>query len=393
MFNVALIVSIIALYFLVYNNHRIKEKKRKDLFLLICFIIFFILVGFRSFETGNDTQSYLESFNESISLRWDYLSRTRFESGFAFLEVVIGSITSNNRIFLLIFSALFNISVYFFIKRYSDNYLLSVLMYVCLLFFYFSMTALRQFCAIIIVLFAFRYVKSEKLIPFILLILLATTFHVTSIICLLLYPMYKIGFSRFKSIILILFAIIIMQLLSNMSSGIFSALGWDYSYDVRMNDYSLANFLYFLTYFSMFVLSLFLYNRRGNCRDRNIEFYINIFLISALINLVAMRMNVLARLSDYFTIFSIIALPNIIHETCIRKKELDMCIIIIPMLVLYSTTIVLNKPEWNSAFDYKLGYSKTHYGLSDTIAHNSKQSIVYDVNPNIKNERNTTNEM
>lgn len=354
MFNAALVFIIIVLYFAIYSNKRINEETRKKLFLVICFFLFFILVGFRSFETGSDTPTYLKSFRDAVTLRWGHISKTRFEVGYGTFEVLMGYVTTSGRIFLLVLSAIFNYGVYRFIKKYSDNYLLSVIMYVCLLFFYFSMTGLRQFFAIILILYSFRYVKTKKIIPFILSIVLASSFHVTSMICLLLYPMYHMSFTRLKSFMLICVAILMMLIISSASESIFAAIGWDYSYGIRENDYSLANLLYFLMYGLMFVLSLSL---RGRCNSsqqkKSIDFYIYVFLISALINLIAIRMNVLARLAEYFTIFSIVALPNIIHNTCNQRKELDYNLIIIAFLLMYSTTIIVNRPEWNTAYNYK----------------------------------------
>lgn len=59
-------------------------------------------------------------------------------------------------------SLIFNAGVYYFIKDNSKNYLLSVIMYICMLFYYNSMTMMRQFLALVIVLFSYSALKKEK---------------------------------------------------------------------------------------------------------------------------------------------------------------------------------------------------------------------------------------
>lgn len=354
MFNAILIFGIILLYFFLYSNKRIEEKTRKNMFLAICFLLFFILVGFRSFETGNDTKTYVDSFNNASTYQWEYLSKTRFEPGFTSFEVIISHITNSSRIFLLILSGLFNYGVYRFIKKYSKNYFLSVIMYVCLLFFYFSMTGLRQFFAIIFVLYSFRFIKAKQLLPFLFLVLIATCFHTTSIVCLLLYPMYHIRFSWARCLSLVVVSLVAMIFLADIADNFLGAFGWGDMYTIRNTGYSLANLLYFLVYISMFIFSVFLYKIKFKTvqDEKEDNFYLYVLLASALINLIAVRMNVLSRLADYFAIFSIIALPNIVQRTCNCRKAFNVGLIVTVVLFIYSTTIIVNKPEWNSAYNY-----------------------------------------
>lgn len=356
MFNFILLLYISFIY--IFFCYKGKKIKKNNLFLAIVFISLFILVGFRSYSMGNDTITYVRSFENAITYKWNYLDMTRFEKGFVLFEILLGFVTKEPRLFIIITSFIFNFSVYKFIKKYSDNYYLSVIMYVCLLFFYSSMTAMRQFFAVIIILYAYKYIKRKQLIPFVILVLVATTFHITSIICIVLYPMSIIGFSRKKSIILIMVSLLILESISVVSVKFSSFLGWDYTYGTRTDDFSLANFLYFVTFFTMFLVSMWLYKRNKITNKEN-EFYIYVLLFSALINLIAIKMNILSRASEYFTIFSIIALPNIINSCCSKKEIINFNIVIVILLVLYSTIIIKYRPEWNSSFNYKFQLNNT----------------------------------
>ena len=147
MFNILLIIMIIVIYLL---THLKKNKNNDYIFLVVTFIIFFFLVGFRSVYSGNDTLTYLNLFDYCKTLKFDILENTRYETGYLIFNIFLGYFNIDHRLFLIIFSAIFNFHIFKFIKDNSTNYFLSVMMYVGLLFFYLSMTMFRQFFAMMI---------------------------------------------------------------------------------------------------------------------------------------------------------------------------------------------------------------------------------------------------
>ena len=352
MFNFLVIFLIVLIYsiFCLVDHDRKNEK----LFLILSFFLLFILVGFRSMSTGSDTISYNYSFLAACKYKWKYLSLSRFEPGFNIFEILMSYITHNVRVFMLVISLVFNYFIYRFIKKYSKNYFLSVMMYICLLFFYDSMMFIRQFFAMIILMsFSYEYAQEKKLIPFVISVFIATQFHITSIVGLLIYPIVNMKLNKKRVFFLIVLSLALLYSIASVSNTIFEILEWNYTYKVRDDSYSLANSLYFITYFIMFIYSYIIIKRKKYINS-NEHFYLYVMLLSSLICLVSIKMNVLSRVASYFTIFSITAFPNVLKENCTKRFALSNTLFITTILILYSTSIIYFRPEWNTAFNYNI---------------------------------------
>ena len=284
MYNLFLIIYILIVY-VIFCGNKGKIKNSQNIFLVICFITFFLFVGWRSVSTGSDTIGYINSFKQSILHKWDYFNISRFEKGFLSFQIILGYLTSNARLYLIILSGIFNYGIYKFIKNNSNNYLMSVLMYVCLLFYYDSMTMIRQFFAMIIMLYAFKFIKNKKMIPFIIAVLIAMQFHITAIVCILLYPIYSFKYSRKAALFLIILSILALIFIVPLVERLYSITGWNYTYEIRDTNYSLANILYACVYLTMLIISKRIISTNIIDNKEN-DFYLYIFLLSGLLNFV-----------------------------------------------------------------------------------------------------------
>ena len=357
-FNIGLIISILLIYIGVNSMKNLKREKRESVFLFLSFLLFFILTGWREMTVGNDTQSYINLFKICSTIKWEVINiYTYFETGYLILNILISYISSSSRMFMMIVSLIFNMITYKFIKENSYNYLLSVIMYVCLLFFYSSMTMLRQFFSILIILSGFKYVKKKKIIHFIFTVILASFFHSTAWLALLIYPIYHIKYKKKYVIIIFVASFITILNLGSIFTTISNLIEKNSTYMDNLGDKNMANTLYAITYFLMYLFAIYeIYKNEkdGKINDENNNFYLYSLLMAAVVNMIAINMNVLSRAALYFNIFSIISLPNIIHnnvKNIYNKKILNVAILLI--FVIYSNTIIYFRPEWNSAFNYK----------------------------------------
>ena len=89
---------------------------------------------------------------------------------------------------LLLVTNLFLTSVVlWFIKKYSPLPWLSLYLYLTMQFFAHSMNLFRQSIAATICLLAYPFLKKRKLLPFVLIVLIAATFHVSAVFLLPFY--------------------------------------------------------------------------------------------------------------------------------------------------------------------------------------------------------------
>ena len=106
--------------------------------------IFFILTAFRHEDIGTDTKDYIQIFH------WFQLSDSngRYELIFSELTRLLGSYTSDFRLFLAFFSALSSDhNLFFFLSQNQMNVLYAILLFF-IIFFVDYVTMLRQSIAI-----------------------------------------------------------------------------------------------------------------------------------------------------------------------------------------------------------------------------------------------------
>ena len=350
LFNLGLCLAILGIYLLTHLGKR--EKKTKDkLFLLITFVLLFVLIASREMTTGNDTTAYLGFYGKSGDYGWNILGMdNRFEIGYVVFNALLNSLHFSPRAFLCVLAFIFSFVIYKFIKDNSNNYLMSVLMFVNLLFFYQSMNIMRQFLALSIILaFGFRYVKEKKLFRYIFAVMIASLFHTTALIALLIYPMYNMKYSR-KAVLLIICGTIIGSLLiGQIYPLVASLIGHEVDYVDTIGEVKLGSFISMLIYLVMYLFAIFVTRKKNQQENSS---YLYSLLFAAAVYGVSINMAIIGRAAEYCAIFSIIALPNIIEEN-IRESKAIVESSIIGLFMLYASIIMINKPEWNSAYNYE----------------------------------------
>lgn len=365
-FNFSIFIIIIMLFIIVNFNKQIPRKKRDSLFLKITFFIFFLVVAFRGFNIGNDTQMYLNLFQNCVVKKWQIIVfGGYFEIGYLFINVIIGMISSSSRFFMLVMSAILNYGMYKFIKENSDNYFLSSILYVGMLFLYTSMTMMRQFTALIIVLYSIKYAKEKKLFKFVFIIFIASLFHTSAWICLIYYLIVNIKFTRKRVFVIILVSFLAMLMIGPLTDLFYTLVSRTNYYENRLGSEGIANIIYTFIYLSFFV---FTYTITKNKNEKLNNFYLYSMLFAVSANMLGINMDILSRVSLYFNALTIIALPNLINNKFSNKNANGNIkiyyFLIILFFVVYSSSIIFLKPEWNSAYNYELCLT-SQYGCND----------------------------
>lgn len=349
-FNLVLCLIIVIVYVLTRLIDKDKKTKNK-LFLRVTFVLLFVVMASREMTVGSDTDEYLALFEKCSLYKWDILNMsTHFEKGYLVLNVLLSYLHISPRVFLCIMSFIFSYAVYKFIKDNSDNPLMSVLLFINLLFLYQSMNIMRQFLALsVILLFGFNFIKNKQLIKYVVAVLVASLFHTTALIALFIYPIYHLRYSKKIVLIAILIAIFGSILLSQIYLPLSSLLGREAYYVDMIGEAKLGNLISTLIFLSMYVFSLLV--TAGKDRQKY-SFYLYSLLFAAVFYCVSINMAVFSRVSQYYAIFSIIALPNII-EANIRESKIIVESLIVGLFITYASIVMINRPEWNSAYDYK----------------------------------------
>lgn len=338
---VAILVTILAIFL-----SSLDRKGSKVSGLKLAFVIITLYLSIR-YDYGNDYLGYLDSFNGYKSYRSSLLDISALTDlhghgdwGWVLLNILFQPV--GFFVMVIILTILENIVVYDFIKTYVSKtwYPFAVFIYTMntnLMIVGGSM--MRQWLAICIFIYAFRFIRDKKPIYFFLLILIASKFHSSANI---LYPMYFIGYLRdvklsSKSLywfipFLVSWFVVAPMVFQNNLGFLFSMESFEH-FEIYEGTGTGEKFgiLGIIGAFLFPVICI----SQVNKFDSNVRSLVLIYFCSILIRPLGLVLGMVNRMSFYFMAYSIVVFPIAMQE--IRKIKIDyvymlMIIIIVPML-------------------------------------------------------------
>lgn len=340
------------------NNYKLSFLHWETIFPLIVFAFIF---GCR-YNVGVDYPAYLEAYwgrgDEDMEplFLWvtNSMSNLNIHYAFyfglwAFIQVFLLFYTLRHQRFLFPFVAFFLI---------FGSYYLSM------------MNIIRQQLAACIFLYSIQYIDNKKYIRYFLCIFLASLFHKSAWLVIILYPLFQWRKDWFPNIkIQIIFYLIALYLsfnydfLINLISGIFSDFARLWGYDVYLigilkNEQlnSMAQFgnntgygIYINIFISMIII---LYsNRLKNYYDNNFFLMIySMWFIRILADFVIGDSIILNRPFVYFTNVKIFMLAYFIYY-CVRTKKVFPQLLIVGFILIHVALFIniLSNGEVNTA--------------------------------------------
>lgn len=345
-----MIEFVIASSLLVGSSRALKylRKNGDKIFLFCSFLIFLLLSALRHYSIGSDTREYTLIFTEISTTQGIVFSDGRFESGYVLFNSVLGKISSDPQFFLAVTSVIIFSIFYFFIKGNSKNYFIAVLVFFLCGFFKFSLSAIRQLLAICLLILGFSCLKKKKFFLYFLFGVIAFFFHKSSVLAfvLLFVALFKWKKPTFiLLLILSIVSIILVPVLLSGNLGYFLNYGRyiDSAYDSGI---SLASFALLLISF----LETYLIWSATAKEDNNI--YLRISFLKTLILLVAIRLNAIDRIAEYFTIFTIVGISNAVIKLSPNKRTAVVSGIIL-LYFSYSLIWGIFRPEYQQIWPFK----------------------------------------
>lgn len=293
--------------------HRQQTRKK---FLIICGIFLFLFMALRSKYLGStDTLNYFNMMKRAIpcSSFKEYYDADGVEAGFQLFTYFLSRILRFPQTIIIVSSAIYTISICYTVYRNSDDPVFSMTMYITLGLMVFHLQGMRQSIAMSICLFAYEFAKKRKLIPFILLVLLAMQFHRTAIVFIVVYFLTKLKYN-YKSVSVFALASVFIFYFSDNIVSIANVV-FDSNYENRVDSGGfIATAIYILI-----ICFAFLFN----CKLKNESAQSSILYVTILggICYLLRYFGALAaeRISFYFMFGQLILLPNTL--ACLKSRE------------------------------------------------------------------------
>lgn len=314
----------LALLYIKHKGYKMPYETINAVAVIVFFIILFLILALRNKTIGVDTANYIDKYHkigyDNFSAIWS--GRRTVDIGYGLLNKILSTLGVGDRMFLVIISLMMVAPIAWLYSNESDNWLLTVSIFVVIPDFAMLFSGLRQGLAISIVPIAYYFAKKKNLIGFLISVLIAFSFHSTALFLLILYPAFNIKIKTKW-----LFAIIPVMALAYIFNNQLYALSLRflggkfeerYSNMIGTGAYTML-FLFML----MAVLSFVITDENKMDPDdfglRNILLLIVMLQFFAPVNSVAMRMNY------YFLILLPIIMPRMI--ACSKDKFKNIALV------------------------------------------------------------------
>ena len=321
----------------IHNN--IYERQKK-LYCIICGTLWILISGLRSTAVGADTLSYKISFENVKSYNIEYLLKNvtnKYISGVSIKDPgydlfvkIFQYISGNYQIYLMFIAILFMVLFTVWIIRESKDPLVSFALYSSLFYSFFSITGIRQTIATaMVVLIGDKLIKNKKLIPFVIIVLLASTIHASALVFLPFYFLSRIPVN-IKTISAWIIGIVISFLARRQLKAFFIDIS---GYDGYTKDYEGAGTPIFSLLMFLILIWVLVSFSGDKEKDENRRFYNALFLALFFTPLTWLNPSAM-RIVQYFSIYLILLIPHMVEVTFDKKSQKPASGIIVTILLL-----------------------------------------------------------
>ncbi|RIW36054.1 EpsG family protein [Bacillus salacetis] len=375
----ALYIGLSIFYILVMLlEWMIGKRLNSKLSIIILLLPLFILAGFRATTVGNDTLNYYTTFLSVSQENLFSSTVSRLEIGYIFLMRIIGNLGLSYLGFQIITTAFIFLSIGRFIYKYSLNPALSVFVFVTSRMFFGTMNISRQYIAIAILLYSIDFLKKREFTKFFIIVFLASLFHSSALVFLILYPIALVKLNKKRIILFIGVGTILSIIFDNVIQLVINLTNKYQGYlDSQYFNFEGNTAIYFqlAIYFIFFIVGSYTgywksdYNNIKEINSNTINKRIRksnnkgvtitnemIWYVAALltfiIGIVGLNSTIMDRIAMYFSVFYLAYIPSLI--TKIRSKHIRVIIIngIILGLFLSFCIVMIYRPNWNTVFPY-----------------------------------------
>ncbi|SMC98042.1 EpsG family protein [Sporomusa malonica] len=316
-----------------------EQRMLKSFFVFFTAIILALVAGLR-WGVGADYFQY--ALNYSGYSASNLTELVQFEIGIRVISVVSQYLYDDYATMFFI-ASLLTIGLFVFtIAKNSNMFVFSILLFIFIGSWNGTFNAVRQFLACAVLFAGHRYIIERNFLKYLLVVGIATAFHVSAIIML---PLFFIAARKvdFKQILLLTFAVIILIFSYDY---LFTVAGILKDSTIEMDSYMTTQVSIWRVAVNFAPLGLLLLRTGNDKMITDFNFYLNMLIINAAVMAATMNSAYLARVGIYTTIYTTIALPKIL-ERFDSKTAMILKFIIVSCYAIYWYIEVSANPSLN----------------------------------------------
>lgn len=331
-----------------YIPPRHKSKNRISFLYIVSALLFavlFVLTAFRSIRIGNDTAMYVYWYNKTIlDINYPQL----FEIGYRVYCFLLGKLGLDEHGFIIITAIVSYLPLLLLIFRKSINPCVTIILFACIFFSLYT-NILRQGIAMVIITYSYFFLKRRKYFLFILFVVFASLFHISSLVCFVLLA-YKIVPKRFLPCFFIVLVCLLLSASGSLNyilAKLLPSYGKYFESEYSGRGWFAVSF-YLLR--GIFLLALSSIVLKKHDAGEDFSFVHALFFFLTLCICFGYSVNLFVRGGEYFLLIGIVELPLVLKKIKYSRTILvTFCLISIAFFLL----VLIFRPEWNRLIPYE----------------------------------------
>ena len=299
-----------------FDNNKSSDVEGKTL--IVFFTLYIALLSLRDSSVGVDTSYYLNRyFYQYKFISWgEILQNYTGEIGFFALSKIITDITNSPNIYLAIIAIVSVTPILYLYKKECQDALLCASFFLISLLFEAFFSALREGVALGLVVPAFYFTKKKKIVHFLLTVFLASRFHMSALILVLLYPVYYANITVKWLWAVVPAVLAIYRYNGVVFNTLLTTIGGRYADKYLIYGYNATGQYGLLILFLLIAVYSFLMLDEEQADESDIGVR-NILLLTVVLQLFAPLHVLASRMNYYFILF----IPIVLARTNVKCKR------------------------------------------------------------------------
>ena len=181
-------------FLLGYAFCRTQENKRLVFYAACGFLILIFVL--QDYSVSLDIAEYMRQWEIIPTLSFGEMLVHKFEIGFVLLCRILERTFASDRVLLLVLGVLILLPFCRSYETETEDPMIALMAFVALGMYMHAIIFWRQLVAMAILTFSYRFLRNQKFLPFLLVVLAAMTFHKTAVVFLGLYLLYKVPINK-----------------------------------------------------------------------------------------------------------------------------------------------------------------------------------------------------
>ncbi len=310
-------------------GEKVNKIASKRFFLAVCSALPLIIVASVRHEVGTDWPIYYKYFfgiNDS--------TEAFSEPGFNLLNVIVYNIMPD----FALMAAVCSIITYGFIFKaiydQSVNYAFSILFFVLDAVYFNSMNQLRQMMTVAVFLYAIKFIKQRRFLPYLIICLILFTIHTSAIIFIPLYFLYGFKINIKVHVFLVIIGAVLMVPMNYLLRAIIAQTQYSWYLGSPYNE--LADFYVIGYVFSIILLILydFYYCYGDDKDDKDYNFMVNVQFLGTLVMYLTESIPQVSRFLICFSIPGLLCIPKMLRREKVDNRRVVVSLLLIALYLV-----------------------------------------------------------